>query len=129
MIAARREAVQTWQRLAAGACAGIIAATFTYPLDLARTRLSLASESQQSLGAIRTLINVVRHEGGLPALYRGLSPTLMVGDAGGDGDGDDEDEDDNDDDDDDAAAAATSLCTLNYFVGNRSPGSHQLCRL
>lgn len=79
-ISTRNESIKTWQRLTAGACAGIIAATFTYPLDLIRTRLSLASETRQNLGVLRTLTNVVRNEGGFPALYRGLSPTLMVSD-------------------------------------------------
>lgn len=80
----RPETIQTWERLAAGGCAGIAAATFTYPLDLARTRLSLATGPGAPRSILVTLQGVYRNEGGVLALYKGLSPTLMVGRDGGD---------------------------------------------
>lgn len=59
----------------AGAGAGIVAATSTYPLDLARTRLSLSSDVPQRI--LPCLVHVYREEGGVMALYRGLTPTLL----------------------------------------------------
>lgn len=74
----RPEAIQTWERLTAGGCAGIAAATFTYPLDLARTRLSLATGLGAPQSVLAILQSVYKNEGGFLALYKGLSPTLMV---------------------------------------------------
>lgn len=62
-------------RLACGAGAGVIAATATYPLDLARTRLSLATGRTDRI--FTCLANVYKNEGGFTALYRGLTPTLI----------------------------------------------------
>ena len=59
----------------AGAGAGIIAATTTYPLDLVRTRLSLSSTNAS--GILPCIVRVYTEEGGLKALYRGLTPTLL----------------------------------------------------
>ena len=63
----------------AGAFAGATAALFTYPLDLARTRMAgtvhTAGCSHQH-GAFGTLAAIYRHEG-LPALFRGASPTVL----------------------------------------------------
>src|SRR5271170_6014066 len=81
-------------RLTAGAMAGITSVVMTYPLDITRTRLSVQSSS---LGTIRptspgqqkqpaptklpgmfpTIIRIYRTEGGIPALYRGLLPTVL----------------------------------------------------
>lgn len=61
----------------AGAGAGISAATFTYPLDLVRTRLSLAASSSP-IGIVTCLRHAYSNEGGLFALYRGLLPTILV---------------------------------------------------
>lgn len=76
IIHRRQEPISTIKRLGAGAAAGLVAATFTYPLDLVRTRLSLATLEQS--GVFACLVNVYRNEGGLWALYRGLFPTLLV---------------------------------------------------
>ncbi|KAG8532480.1 uncharacterized protein KY384_002357 [Bacidia gigantensis] len=68
-----------------GACAGITAVCFTYPLDIVRTRLSIQSASFSSLSELqkqqlpgmgRTLVNMYKTEGGLRALYRGIIPTV-----------------------------------------------------
>lgn len=68
-----------------GGAAGITSVVFTYPLDIVRTRLSIQSASLSALSAIQqkelpgmlgTLAIMYRTEGGLPALYRGLIPTV-----------------------------------------------------
>ena len=73
------------QGLLCGACAGITAVGFTYPLDIVRTRLSIQSASFASLtetqrkklpGMWGTLKYMYKTEGGFPALYRGILPTI-----------------------------------------------------
>ncbi|PNS21667.1 hypothetical protein CAC42_1521 [Sphaceloma murrayae] len=74
------------QRLSCGAMAGITSVTFTYPLDIVRTRLSIQSASFEGLSKAKageklpgmgTLLKTMyRTEGGLPALYRGIIPTV-----------------------------------------------------
>lgn len=60
--------------------------TFTYPLDIVRTRLSIQSASFAGLekaeagkklpGMWPTLIKMYKTEGGFWALYRGIVPTV-----------------------------------------------------
>lgn len=60
--------------------------TFTYPLDIVRTRLSIQSASFSALqsaprtaklpGMWETMKTMYASEGGLPALYRGIIPTV-----------------------------------------------------
>jgi solute carrier family 25 (mitochondrial phosphate transporter), member 23/24/25/41 len=68
--------------------AGITSVVMTYPLDITRTRLSVQSSSiirpEHALteplklpGMFPTIIQIYRKEGGIPALYRGLVPTVM----------------------------------------------------
>lgn len=100
--------LDTVSRLTCGALAGIASVITTYPLDIARTRLSVLltttedtrtrsggkmSERQPASHTGRrqlkpTLVNVVldiyRHEHGVFGLYRGLVPTLLVGNVFGD---------------------------------------------
>ncbi|KAK8206799.1 hypothetical protein M8818_004634 [Zalaria obscura] len=74
------------QRLACGAVAGITSVTFTYPLDIVRTRLSIQSASFAGLskaeqgkklpGMWETLVHMYKTEGGFFALYRGIVPTV-----------------------------------------------------
>ena len=58
---------------------------FTYPLDIVRTRLSIQSASFAALGNVSkdklpgmwtTMAMMYKQEGGLPALYRGIIPTV-----------------------------------------------------
>lgn len=66
--------------------AGITSVTFTYPLDIVRTRLSIQSASFEGLqktsaaeklpGMGALLKTMYKNEGGIPALYRGLIPTV-----------------------------------------------------
>ena len=74
-------------KFAAGSMAGVTAALTTYPLDLVRARLAFrtieATKSSASKVVPRvtipeTIRHVVKNEGGILALYKGLSPTLMA---------------------------------------------------
>lgn len=73
------------RRLICGAIAGITSVTFTYPLDIVRTRLSIQSASFKDLskeaaqklpGMFGTLVIMYKTEGGFKALYRGIIPTV-----------------------------------------------------
>jgi hypothetical protein len=64
----------------AGGCAGMTASAVTYPLDFARGRISgkLGIGGQKAYGGIvQTIVLTVKDEGFL-ALYKGVTPTLMV---------------------------------------------------
>lgn len=59
--------------------------TFTYPLDLVRTRLSVQTadfaglteaEKKSMPGMWKIMVNVYKTEGGLLALYGGYIPTI-----------------------------------------------------
>lgn len=74
------------RRLVCGGAAGITSVTFTYPLDIVRTRLSIQSASFQAIskdtvkkqlpGMWGTMIIMYKTEGGFFALYRGIIPTV-----------------------------------------------------
>lgn len=73
------------RRLICGGAAGITSVVFTYPLDIVRTRLSIQSASFAALGAAtkkklpgmwQTMVTMYKMEGGVPALYRGIIPTV-----------------------------------------------------
>lgn len=72
------------ERLICGGIAGITSVTFTYPLDIVRTRLSIQSASFADLGSkpqelpgmVATMVRMYREEGGFRALYRGIVPTV-----------------------------------------------------
>lgn len=73
------------RRLVCGGAAGITSVTFTYPLDIVRTRLSIQSASFAALseasrkqlpGMWGTMVTMYKTEGGFMALYRGILPTV-----------------------------------------------------
>ncbi|KAK4940193.1 hypothetical protein LTR10_019621 [Elasticomyces elasticus] len=72
------------RRLLCGGLAGITSVTFTYPLDIVRTRLSIQSASFAALGRHegklpgmwQTMTNMYKNEGGVAGLYRGIIPTI-----------------------------------------------------
>lgn len=87
-----RTGLRTWEQLSCGAVAGIASVVITYPLDIARTRLSLMHMStsmssntnnsgkailRQQQGLWSTLRGIYMNEGGMLAIYRGLSPTTL----------------------------------------------------
>lgn len=62
----------------AGAGAGITAATFTYPLDVIRSRLAFQISGQHIYSGIaNAAVTIFKEEGGTRALYRGFTPTLI----------------------------------------------------
>ncbi|KAF5935325.1 hypothetical protein HYC85_026454 [Camellia sinensis] len=65
-------------RLGAGACAGIIAMSATYPMDLVRGRLTVQTEAspRQYRGIFHALSSVF-HEEGPRALYKGWLPSVI----------------------------------------------------
>jgi solute carrier family 25 phosphate transporter 23/24/25/41 len=74
-----------YQRLLCGGLAGITSVTFTYPLDIVRTRLSIQSASFETIkkksgeklpGMWQVLVTMYKTEGGVYALYRGIIPTV-----------------------------------------------------
>jgi solute carrier family 25 (mitochondrial phosphate transporter), member 23/24/25/41 len=71
------------RRLICGGMAGITSVTFTYPLDIVRTRLSIQSASFAGLskheklpGMWQTMVVMYKTEGGVLGLYRGIIPTV-----------------------------------------------------
>ena len=74
-----------WKNLLFGGLAGITSVTFTYPLDLVRTRLSVQTadlaglteaEKKNMPGMWKIMVNVYKTEGGILALYGGYIPTI-----------------------------------------------------
>ncbi|KAL0756672.1 hypothetical protein Bca101_094340 [Brassica carinata] len=65
-------------RLGAGACAGIIAMSATYPMDMVRGRLTVQTDKSpyQYRGMVHALSTVLRQEGPR-ALYRGWLPSVI----------------------------------------------------
>ncbi|KAL1561944.1 Mitochondrial adenine nucleotide transporter adnt1, variant 2 [Salvia divinorum] len=63
-------------RLGAGACAGIIAMSATYPMDMVRGRLTTDKSPYQYRGMVHALSTVLREEG-FRALYKGWLPSVI----------------------------------------------------
>lgn len=64
-------------RLLAGACAGIIAMSATYPLDMVRGRLTVQEgKNQQYRGIVHAARSIIAQEGPL-ALYKGWLPSVI----------------------------------------------------
>ncbi|XP_060521259.1 solute carrier family 25 member 16-like [Cylas formicarius] len=62
----------------AGAAAGLTAVTLTYPLDTIRARLAFQISGEHVYtGIVHTATSIFKDEGGIRALYRGFTPTLM----------------------------------------------------
>lgn len=51
---------------------------FTYPLDVIRVRLAISTDKPQFRGVVHATVSIFKNEGGVRALYRGLTPTLWV---------------------------------------------------
>ena len=65
------------KRFATGAIAGIVAQATTYPLDVVRRRMQVDPERYPSMTS--TLGRVLREEGFIKGLYKGLSMNLIKG--------------------------------------------------
>ncbi|CAN6444317.1 unnamed protein product [Victoria cruziana] len=65
-------------RLGAGACAGIIAMSATYPMDMVRGRITVQTEKSpfQYRGMFHALSTILREEG-FRALYKGWLPSVI----------------------------------------------------
>ena len=78
------QGLTSFERLVCGGCAGITSVTFTYPLDIVRTRLSIQTASFATLskhdgkppGMWPTMVTMYKTEGGMRGLYRGILPTI-----------------------------------------------------
>lgn len=62
----------------AGFSAGVVSCLTVHPLDLLKNRLQLNTSARSRQGdSFRILRGVVKDEGGLRALYRGLWPNML----------------------------------------------------
>lgn len=64
-------------KLLAGSLTGMTAVLFTYPLDMVRARLAYQVNERRYHSIWNTLTSIPRQEGGLIALYRGFSSTML----------------------------------------------------
>nr|CAB3266170.1 graves disease carrier protein-like [Phallusia mammillata] len=61
----------------AGSCAGVSSVLATYPLDMVRARLAFQITGEHRYNGIYSAFSqIFRHEGGIVAFYRGISPTV-----------------------------------------------------
>ncbi|PGH13202.1 hypothetical protein AJ80_06448 [Polytolypa hystricis UAMH7299] len=62
----------------AGFSAGVFSTLVVHPLDIIKTRLQVDRFSSSRVGSsVRVAQGILRNEGGIPALYRGLTPNLV----------------------------------------------------
>lgn len=64
-------------KLVAGSLTGMTAVLFTYPLDMVRARLAYQVHESKYRSILHTLTSIPKQEGGLIALYRGFSSTII----------------------------------------------------
>lgn len=76
----KRSQPYPYERLAFGACAGLIGQSASYPLDVVRRRMQTAGVTGSSYGTIlRTMREIVTREGVIRGLYKGLSMNWLKG--------------------------------------------------
>ncbi|XP_051928844.1 mitochondrial coenzyme A transporter SLC25A42-like [Hippocampus zosterae] len=76
----KRAQPYTVERLAFGACAGLIGQSASYPLDVVRRRMQTAGVTGSAYNTILgTMREIVRHEGVVRGLYKGLSMNWLKG--------------------------------------------------
>ncbi|XP_016352171.1 mitochondrial coenzyme A transporter SLC25A42 isoform X1 [Sinocyclocheilus anshuiensis] len=70
----------SYERLAFGACAGLIGQSASYPLDVVRRRMQTAGVTGHTYGSILgTMREIVMEEGVIRGLYKGLSMNWVKG--------------------------------------------------
>ncbi|XP_035278515.1 mitochondrial coenzyme A transporter SLC25A42 [Anguilla anguilla] len=70
----------SYERLAFGACAGLIGQSASYPLDVVRRRMQTAGVTGHTYGSIAgTMRDIVAEEGLVRGLYKGLSMNWVKG--------------------------------------------------
>ncbi|CAG07719.1 unnamed protein product, partial [Tetraodon nigroviridis] len=70
----------SYERLAFGACAGLIGQSASYPLDVVRRRMQTAGVTGHTYGTILgTMREIVSEEGAIRGLYKGLSMNWVKG--------------------------------------------------
>ncbi|KAJ7308273.1 hypothetical protein JRQ81_008801 [Phrynocephalus forsythii] len=68
------------ERLAFGACAGLVGQSASYPLDVVRRRMQTAGAMGFTYGSIiQTMRDIIREEGLVRGLYKGLSMNWVKG--------------------------------------------------
>ncbi|CAB1324443.1 unnamed protein product [Coregonus sp. 'balchen'] len=76
----RRSQPYSYERLAFGACAGLIGQSASYPLDVVRRRMQTAGVTGQQYGSVLgTMKTIVVQEGVVRGLYKGLSMNWIKG--------------------------------------------------
>ncbi|XP_039908805.1 mitochondrial coenzyme A transporter SLC25A42-like [Simochromis diagramma] len=76
----KRSQPYPYERLAFGACAGLIGQSASYPLDVVRRRMQTAGVIGSSYSTILgTMREIVTHEGVIRGLYKGLSMNWVKG--------------------------------------------------
>ncbi|CAB1447592.1 unnamed protein product [Pleuronectes platessa] len=76
----KRSQPYSYERLAFGACAGLIGQSASYPLDVVRRRMQTAGVTGSSYGTILgTMRAIVTQEGVIRGLYKGLSMNWLKG--------------------------------------------------
>ncbi|XP_061744811.1 mitochondrial coenzyme A transporter SLC25A42-like [Nerophis ophidion] len=76
----QRSQPYTVERLAFGACAGVLGQSASYPLDVVRRRMQTAGVTGSNCSTILgTIREIVRQEGFVPGLYKGLSMNWLKG--------------------------------------------------
>ncbi|XP_074060798.1 mitochondrial coenzyme A transporter SLC25A42 [Macrotis lagotis] len=69
-----------FERMIFGACAGLIGQSASYPLDVVRRRMQTAGVKGQTYDSILSTLNdIVREEGFIQGLYKGLSMNWLKG--------------------------------------------------
>jgi solute carrier family 25 phosphate transporter 23/24/25/41 len=64
-------------RMCSGAMAGVFATLFTYPIDVARAKLTVQERTTKSYNGIFDALKVIAKKDKMSGLYRGIGPTIV----------------------------------------------------